>query len=109
MPVKRTMPSTAITDPNFRYRSAAATDVRKTFDRARKAQARAAADALTGQQSVLDVPRRERQLQRNAQALALTASRADVVTLPAAIERSRGESAQLALVGLEPRRVGGQR
>ncbi|AVS66620.1 hypothetical protein C8245_13860 [Paracidovorax avenae] len=109
MPVKRTMPSTAITDPNFRYRSAAATDVRKTFDRYRKAQARAAADAITGQQSVLDLPRQERQLQRNAQALALAASPDEVVTLRDVAERSRSEAAQLALVGLEPRRAGGHR
>ncbi|TQF08476.1 hypothetical protein FJV41_49710 [Myxococcus llanfairpwllgwyngyllgogerychwyrndrobwllllantysiliogogogochensis] len=109
MPAKRTMPSKLSTDPKFRYRPAVATDIRKTFASARKAQARAAADAVTEQQSVLDVPRREQQLQRNAQAPALTASPAEVVTLPAVIERSRGEAAQLALVGLEPRRAGGRR
>ena len=45
-----TRPSVSSSDPNFRYRRSEATDIRKTFARVKREQARAAREDDQGQQ-----------------------------------------------------------
>lgn len=66
MPVKRTLPTLGLADKNFRYRTAAETDIRKTFERIARQRKQA-----------------ERLAATNQQPLELEASTSTIVKLPA--------------------------
>lgn len=53
MPVKRTEPTLGLDNKNFRYRTAAETDIRKTFARIERERKAAERLAVTGQQELL--------------------------------------------------------
>lgn len=52
MPTKRTEPSLGLKHPNFRYRPAAESDIRKTFARIKREQKMASQADASGQQTL---------------------------------------------------------
>ncbi|GKS83242.1 hypothetical protein AVMA1855_03840 [Acidovorax sp. SUPP1855] len=91
MPIKITRPTVGVYDQNFRYRTAAKTDIRKTFAQVKKAQAKAQAQATTGQQpldlSAAELP--EADIASVREALANSRDRMVLVPLPTRAPRSQ--------------------